>query len=134
MNKGTVKRVFFIFVGILLLLSLILCVYTVSLDRKYVRTTASAGEVVKVDGKYSTDFFVIKTNGDVFVRECVYRIKQISPVAPSLTIFASVPRNLERTSSGVRISLVVRPSWIRSYTDLPKILLCQSLWGSSPQR
>ena len=43
-----------------------------------------------------------------------YRIRQIRPVAPSLTILVSVPRNRERTSSGVRISLAVRPSWISS--------------------
>ena len=66
MNKETMKRVFFIFVGILLLLSLILCVYTVSLDRKYVRTTASAGEVVKVDGKYSTEFKYIVAGEELY--------------------------------------------------------------------
>lgn len=66
MKKETIKRVFFIFVGILLLLSLILCVYTVSLDRKYVRTTAYAGEVVKVDGKYSTEFKYIVAGEELY--------------------------------------------------------------------
>ena len=61
-----------------------------------------------------------------------YRIRQISPEAPSLITLVRVPRNLARTSSGVRTSLEVRPSWIRAYTDFPKMLLCQSLSGSSP--
>jgi len=39
-----------------------------------------------------------------------YRIKQISPVAPSLTILVSVPRNLPLTSSGIPSSFVVSPS------------------------
>ena len=63
-----------------------------------------------------------------------YRIRQIRPEAPSLTILCRVPRNFPRTSSGIRISLAFRPSWIRSYTDLPKILLCQSFSGSSSRR
>ena len=39
-----------------------------------------------------------------------YRIKQISPVAPSLTILVNVPRNLPLTSSGIPSSFVVSPS------------------------
>ena len=39
-----------------------------------------------------------------------YRIKQISPVAPSFTIRVRLPRNFARTSSGVRTNLEVRPS------------------------
>ena len=39
-----------------------------------------------------------------------YRIKQISPVAPSLTIRVRVPLNFSRTSSGVRINFAVKPS------------------------
>lgn len=66
MKKEAIKKVFFIFVGILLLLSLILCVYTVSLDRKYVRTTSSAGEVVKTDGKYSTEFKYIVAGEELY--------------------------------------------------------------------
>lgn len=44
------------------------------------------------------------------VRWKAYRIKQISPVAPSLTIRFKVPLNLRRTSSGIRMTLAVNPS------------------------
>lgn len=38
-----------------------------------IRANILIGTLDGLDGKYSTDFFVIKTNGDVYVRECVYR-------------------------------------------------------------
>lgn len=43
-----------------------------------------------------------------------YKIRQISPVAPSFTMRVRLPRNLARTSSGVLTSLEVNPSCIRS--------------------
>ena len=43
-----------------------------------------------------------------------YRIRQMRPVAPSLTIRVRVPRNFSRTSSGRRISFAVSPSCSRS--------------------
>ena len=43
-----------------------------------------------------------------------------------LTARAREPRNFTRTSSGIRRSLVVRPSFTISKTDLPKILLSHS--------
>ena len=43
-----------------------------------------------------------------------HNIRQIKPVAPSLTILLSVPRNLSRTSSGNCTTLVFSPSRIIS--------------------
>ena len=61
-------------------------------------------------------------------------IRQMRPVAPSLTIRVRLPRNLLRTSSGIRTTLAVSPSRISSYTDFPKILLSHSFSGASPVR
>ena len=63
-----------------------------------------------------------------------YRIRHTSPVAPSLTILVSVPRNLLLTSSGRRTSLAFSPSCRSSYTLLPKMLDRHSFSGSSPWR
>lgn len=47
------KEIFFLFIGLLLLLSLILCVYAVSLDREYIQTTANVVEVTEDKVVYS---------------------------------------------------------------------------------
>ena len=39
---------------------------------KEIKSNIPIGELEGLDGKYATDFFVIRSNGDVFVRECVY--------------------------------------------------------------
>lgn len=36
-------------------------------------------EVNQLEGNFTTDFYCIKTNGDVFVRECVYKDKLLKP-------------------------------------------------------
>ena len=40
---------------------------------KEIKSNVLLEDIEELEGKYSTDFFVIKTNGEVFVRECVYR-------------------------------------------------------------
>ena len=56
---------------------------------------------------------------------------QISPPEPSLMIFESVSCSFWRASSGILSSLVCRPSFTSSFKDLPNILLCHILIGSS---
>ena len=56
------------------------------------------------------------------------------PPEASLMMRVSVSFSFRRASSGIRLSLALRPSWIRSYTDLPKILLCHRLSGFSSLR
>lgn len=36
-------------------------------------------EVSEVEGTFTTDFYCIKTNGEIFVRECVYKDKLLKP-------------------------------------------------------
>ena len=36
-------------------------------------------EDCELDGTYTTDFYCIKTNGEIFVRECVYKEKLVRP-------------------------------------------------------
>lgn len=50
------KEVFFLVIGLLLLLSLVLCVYAISLDREYIQTTANVVEVT--DSKVTYSYFV----------------------------------------------------------------------------
>ena len=47
------KEIFFLFIGFLLLLSIILCVYVISEDREYIQTTANVVEVNKNEVVYS---------------------------------------------------------------------------------
>ena len=37
-------------------------------------------EISELDGSYTTDFYCVKTNGDVFVRECVDKDKLLKPL------------------------------------------------------
>lgn len=60
-----------------------------------------------------------------------YKIMQISPPLPSLMILDRVSCNFCLASSGILSSLVCRPSFISSFKDLPKILLCHIFIGSS---
>ena len=50
------KEIFFLVIGLLLLLSLVLCVYAISLDREYIQTTANVVEVT--DTKVTYSYFV----------------------------------------------------------------------------
>ena len=38
----------------------------------------------ELEGSYTTDFLVTKTNGDVFIRECVFRDKIAKPMSIKL--------------------------------------------------
>ena len=60
-----------------------------------------------------------------------YSIIQISPPLPSFMIFERVSCSFWRASSGILSSFVWSPSFTSSFKDLPKILLCQILIGSS---
>lgn len=51
------KEIFFLFIGFLLLLSLILCVYVISVDREYIQTTAIVEKVTDDKITYS---YVVK--------------------------------------------------------------------------
>lgn len=51
------KEVFFLFIGFLLLLSLVFCVYVISVDREYIQTTATVTEVTDSNITYS---YVVK--------------------------------------------------------------------------
>ena len=37
-------------------------------------------EVADVEGEFTTDFYCIKTNGEIIVRECVYKDKLLKPL------------------------------------------------------
>ena len=65
MKKEIIKKIFFMFIGLLLLLSLILCVYTISLDRKYVRTTAMIEDVVQVKNHNEVTFKYIVSGEEI---------------------------------------------------------------------
>ena len=60
-----------------------------------------------------------------------YRIRQISPLQPSLIILLMVSCNLSLASCGIRLNLVCRPSFTSSCRDFPKILDSQIFVGSS---
>ena len=51
------KEIFFLFIGFLLLLSLILCVYVISVDREYIQTTAIVEKVT--DDKITYSYVVM---------------------------------------------------------------------------
>lgn len=65
MKKEIIKKIFFMFIGLLLLLSLIICVYTISLDRKYVRTTAMIEDVVQVKNHNEVTFKYIVSGEEI---------------------------------------------------------------------
>lgn len=48
-KKGTVKEYVFLFIGLLLLISLFICIYLVNLDRQYIHTTATIVDVVELE-------------------------------------------------------------------------------------
>ena len=48
-KKGTVKEYVFLFIGLLLLISLFICIYLVNLDRQYIHTTATISDVVELE-------------------------------------------------------------------------------------
>ncbi len=47
-------------------------------DIAEIRCNVSIGEC-ELDGAFTTDFYCIKTNGDILVRECVYKEKLLRP-------------------------------------------------------
>ena len=59
------KEIFFLFIGLLLLIALIICVYLVSLDRKYIETNATVVDVVK-DGDKNKITFNYTVSGDTY--------------------------------------------------------------------
>ena len=59
MKKESIsKEIVFLVIGFLLLISLIVCVYVISLDREYIRTTASVTEVLKEEDKVIYTYIV----------------------------------------------------------------------------
>ena len=56
---------------------------------------------------------------------------QISPPLPSLMIFCRVSRSLYLASSGILDSLLWRPSFTSSWSDLPKIFVSHMDFGFS---
>ena len=51
---------------------------------KEIKSNVPLENIEGLEGKYSTDFFVVKTNGDVFVRECVNRKYLTKPLTVKL--------------------------------------------------
>ena len=75
-------------------------------------------------------WFLLK-KGDFKITLFLYNIIQISPPEPSFMIFERVSCSFCLASSGILSSLVCNPSFTSSFSDLPKMLLCQILIGSS---
>ena len=70
-KKGIIKEYVFLFIGLLLLISLFICIYLVNLDRKYIHTTATIVDVVEVEdtNKVTLNYSVA---GDVYDYEVSY--------------------------------------------------------------
>lgn len=59
MKKESIsKEIVFLFIGFLLLISLIVCVYVISLDREYIQTTAVVSEVLESEDKVVYTYMV----------------------------------------------------------------------------
>lgn len=57
-KESIAKEIVFLFIGFLLLIALIVCVYVISLDREYVQTTASVTEVLENEDKVIYTYIV----------------------------------------------------------------------------
>ena len=57
-KESIAKEIVFLFIGFLLLIALIVCVYVISLDREYVQTTASVTEVIESEDKVIYTYIV----------------------------------------------------------------------------
>ena len=70
-KKGIIKEYVFLFIGLLLLISLFICIYLVNLYRKYIHTTATIVDVVEVEdtNKVTLNYSVA---GDVYDYEVSY--------------------------------------------------------------
>lgn len=57
-KESIAKEIVFLFIGFLLLIALIVCVYVISLDREYIQTTASVTEVIESEDKVIYTYIV----------------------------------------------------------------------------
>ena len=70
-KKGVIKEYVFLFIGLLLLISLFICIYLVNLDRQYIHTTATIVDVVDM-GETNKVTLNYNVSGDSYDYEVSY--------------------------------------------------------------